>query len=99
MARDRILRFVNETPNITTTHIQQHRTAQQAVLTGDHRWALEFTDIGKLSRWYRRAGRRHDRNLRERFATAAKLRSVTHAHRKAAAAFDRYREIRFTDAF
>ena len=99
LGRDRILRFVNETPNITTAHVQEHRAAQQTVLAGDHRRALVFADVGKLSQWNRRASRRHDRNLRERIATAAKLCSVTHAHRKAAAAFDCDRKIGFADAF
>src|SRR6266550_5933642 len=55
LARDRILRFINEATHVTSPNIEQHRPAEEAILAGNHRRALDFRDFSKLRQWDRRA--------------------------------------------
>ena len=41
--------FLNESPDVTALHVQQHRREQQAVLRGDHRRTACVLDPGDLT--------------------------------------------------
>src|SRR6266404_9786723 len=45
------LGLVNEAAYIATADIQQHRSAQEPVLAGDHHWSFDGANLGQLRQW------------------------------------------------
>src|SRR5205823_793731 len=94
LARDTRARFVNEAANVATPHVQKNGAAKQSVLARNHRRPLDRVNRCELSERNGRSRGRRDWQLRDCLWTAAELRRVAHAHRKATTPLDRDGQVR-----
>ena len=84
--------FLNEAPDVTALHVQEHRREQQAVLRGNHRGTTGVLNPSDLTeRDLRASGRGHE-DLTERLRIRAVLRRIPNPDGKTLAALDGRRQ-------